>query len=148
MIIDLLKNNSDPKVIAKSIERIHRYSNAKLKENCSILNPVLTLTSVEDFADVNYAYIPEFKRYYFVDDIVTLNYNMIEVHCSVDVLYTYQANLMNTKFEWVRSYTLNSGLFPDPEWPLQSNKANINKVLGVFPHSTGNNYTLTVAGGA
>lgn len=38
----------------------------------------------------NYAYIPSFNRYYFIDDIVSVNNNMWELLMSVDVLMTYK----------------------------------------------------------
>lgn len=144
----VFQNKSDHKVIQKDIgQPIKEYTGVKLKENCSILSPVFTVTGFTDFETANYLYAEDFGRYYFIDDIVTLNYDMIELHCSVDVLYTYQEQISQTKFVWVRSSTLNSGFFPDPEWALQANKANENYIIGQFPTSTGNNYTLTVAGG-
>ena len=151
MNISVYRNQSDPKVIRKNIGNpLHTYTGVKLKENTSILQPVLNLTGFSDYEKANYVYIEDFGRYYFIDDIVALNYDMVELHCSVDVLYTYQAGLCSTRFEWVRTATLNSGFFPDPEWPLQGNKANINTIIGMFPNDIGdnkNNYYLTVAGG-
>ena len=38
---------------------------------------------------MNYAYIPEFERYYFVTNIVNVRNNLWEVHFHVDVLQTY-----------------------------------------------------------
>lgn len=123
-----------------------------LKESKSILNPVLILEADKlgnKWATVNYAYIPEFSRYYFIEDIVTLNHNMLELHLSVDVLQTYASSLKATAFEIVRSQSLHSGSFIDPELPILSDKFINTEMLrfGTVPANTGKNYIMTVAGG-
>lgn len=66
---------------------------ARLKENTSTSNPVFILQG--GVSAVNYA--RAFSRYYFVDDVVSIDNNMHELHCSIDVLATYRST--------IRSYT-------------------------------------------
>ena len=44
-----------------------------LKDNCSVTSPVLELKT-EGYPAYNYAYIPDFARYYYVNDWFFLKY--------------------------------------------------------------------------
>lgn len=62
---------------------------ATLKEGTSVENPVFLLSG-NDFT-INAVYA--FKHYYFVDDIVSVRNNLIEVKCSMDVGATYKSSI-------------------------------------------------------
>ena len=156
MRVELKTNSSDRKVIKKKIADVATLADVKIKESCSILSPVLQLSISNIKAgggrwrDANYCYIPEYDRYYFIDDIVVLNYDMAEISCSIDVLMTYQNSILKTPMEIIRSQSINSQLFVDPERPLTANKFWYPQLVGYFPtaiSSQNNNYTITVAGG-
>lgn len=129
----------------------------RLKENTSILNPVILVSkSVLDknYAKANYAYIKEFGRYYFINNIVAVTGGLLEISMEVDVLKTYAYDLMRTKFEIARAENVpaadlnNANFFIDTERALQNRKTVYYKILGHIPQdSTGNRYTITVAGG-
>lgn len=60
-----------------------------LREGCSIENPVIKVNHNANIILSNYAYIPEFGRYYFiVDHTIEHDFDIITLH--VDVLYTYR----------------------------------------------------------
>lgn len=69
-----------------------------LKDDCSVERPVIMIentrdshgSSLIDITHFNYAYIPDFGRYYYVDDIVFVTNNMLEVHLKVDVLHSFR----------------------------------------------------------
>lgn len=42
----------------------------------------------------NYCYIPQFKRYYFVNNIVIVNNSVMRLNCHVDLLQTYKENIL------------------------------------------------------
>lgn len=44
--------------------------------------------------NINYIYIPTFRRFYFIDEIVFVRKNLITISCSVDVLYTYRLKIL------------------------------------------------------
>lgn len=69
----------------------------KLKENCSISSPVFILKGV----DLEYNYLNFNNRYYFISDIVPVANNLVELHCSVDLLATFRTQIlsMNTFVE-------------------------------------------------
>lgn len=66
-----------------------------LKEDCSILNPkiILKTTSANVLQNWNYCLLPNFARFYFIDEIIIINKNETEVYLSVDPLATYKSYL-------------------------------------------------------
>ena len=88
-----------------------------LKEGCSIINPVLIFDRTVVGHTYNYVYIPDFSRYYFVDDIVYENAR-ITYYCSVDVLATYKTTIGNSSQYVLRSaYTYNEYVI-DQYYPI------------------------------
>lgn len=67
-----------------------------LKDGCSIENPVIKVSHNANIVLSNYAYIPEFGRYYFITDHrVEHDYDIISMH--VDVLYTYRNTIKQSQ---------------------------------------------------
>lgn len=79
---------------------------AVLKDNTSLLRPELEV--VENVTAYNYAYIPNFSRYYFVQDVIWER-GVWRVVLSEDVLATYKSVIGNTN-----AYILRSATFQDP----------------------------------
>ena len=44
----------------------------------------------------NYVHIPEFNRYYFINDIVSIRQNLWQITLSVDVLMSYKDQILKT----------------------------------------------------
>lgn len=69
-----------------------------LKENVDINTPIFKV----NFNPVNYNYcswqLPESNlvRYYYIDNIVYIHNKQFEVHCSLDLLATYKADIKNS----------------------------------------------------
>ena len=63
-----------------------------LKDECSITSPVLEL-KVTEKPNFNYAYIADFGRYYFINNIVEKTGRMFEIACHIDVLQTYKDDI-------------------------------------------------------
>lgn len=83
--------------VSKTFTVKHTYNNAKLKEDTSIVNPTIILGTVDDLADVNYMYIPTFKRYYYVNNIVALTGSRIALECACDVLNSFKSDIGKCK---------------------------------------------------
>lgn len=72
------------------------------------LNPVLIVdnnTTNVDIISCNYMQIPEFGRYYFITDIVGGPGKRLTINGHVDVLHTYQDDILNCKCIAERSET-------------------------------------------
>jgi hypothetical protein len=67
-----------------------------LRDECSIINPVIRIENFSgfDLSECNYAFIPEFGRYYFIENIKCVN-KLYEVQMHVDVLSTYKSVIRN-----------------------------------------------------
>ena len=95
MNIKLCSSASEIVAINKDISIIDDVS-ATIKGALSVENPVLILQYKSDIQpNVNYVYIPEYNRYYFVTDIINLTGGRYEIHCKVDVLMSFKDYILN-----------------------------------------------------
>lgn len=95
MNIKLCSSTSEIVAINKDISIIDDVS-ATIKGALSVENPVLILQYKSDIQpNVNYVYIPEYNRYYFVTDIINLTGGRYEIHCKVDVLMSFKNDILN-----------------------------------------------------
>lgn len=84
-----------------------------LKEQSSIINPVVLIRTDTTIMEYNYAEIDMFKRKYFVIDIKNVRNDLWEVSLHVDVLYSYKDVLLqNDYFVERNQYDFNDEL-PD-----------------------------------
>lgn len=84
-----------------------------LKEQSSIINPVVLIRADTTILEYNYAEIDTLKRKYFVTDIKNVRNDLWEVSLHVDVLYSYKdALLQNDYFVERNQYDFN-GELPD-----------------------------------
>lgn len=107
--------------------------NCRLLDNCSVMNPVLSLNvGISSFPDYNYCYIPSFRRYYWITDI-SFNASLLIVYLSVDVLATYKDTIGNETLYITRSAYDKDGYIADSFYPL-STEATIEQVTDYSPY--------------
>lgn len=96
--VDFMQNKSPVEKIGKNLQAGITISGISLKQDCSILKPVLhvgTSRAEHDIFLYNYMKIPQFNnRYYFIDDIVSVGQNRWEVSGHIDVLETYKSAIL------------------------------------------------------
>ena len=131
MQVVLYVNKSDKRKLEKELIEVANID-CKIKDDCSILNPTLIIQI--DSVDYNYAYIPEFNRYYYIDDIVTLNSRLKEISCSVDVRQSYREQLRNTSAIIARNERYYNQYIPDNMIGADSR---IEVTAKKFPYSLG-----------
>lgn len=66
----------------------------ELKDDTSILNPMIKIYSTSNLSGYNYMYIPEFGRYYYINDISSPRNNEWDISAHVDVLETYKTAIL------------------------------------------------------
>lgn len=88
MNITLCVNNSEKNKIGKSLSNLNIFSGT-LKEETSVTNPIIIM-ELENPTGFNYAYIPEFGRYYFIDDMISVRNGLWSISMSVDVLESFK----------------------------------------------------------
>lgn len=93
MTVDLKYNASDNNTINKNITAVSSAS-CVIKEPMDIENPHIILNSF-NYSSVNYAYIPDLNRYYFITDIINLTGGRVELVLDVDVLESFKSAILN-----------------------------------------------------
>ena len=93
MEINFYKNLSEKNKIGKVLNNTLTL-NGNLREESSIVNPTI-LVEHSNLSVYNYAYIPEFKRYYFVSEMTSVRNGLWRVTLSVDVLESYKTDILN-----------------------------------------------------
>ena len=94
MQIEFYKNSSEKNKIGKSKSNKLTLS-GNLHDECSITSPSILVESTS-LVDYNYCYIPEFKRYYFISDIVSVRNNLWRVSLKCDVLESFKSDILNS----------------------------------------------------
>lgn len=145
MQIVFYQNKSDDRVVTKSLDTVKTLSACELKRDCSILTPVFLVSgSVADFADINYCYVADFLRYYYITDIQTAGNGMTQITCRVDVLQSFSSAFLERDAIVARNENEFNLLLDDSEFRLYSNPLVITKnFTGGFSNPC---YVLTVAG--
>lgn len=98
-------------------------NDCRLKAPCSVLHPVLELlgnfSTYSAVIQANYAYIPDFHRYYFVTNW-TFDDNLLVCTLEVDVLATYKTAIKaSTQYVLRSAYSYNTDI-PDAKYPVLS----------------------------
>lgn len=91
MEISLYQNNSPSNFITKSLVNEIKL-NGTLKDSSSIIDPEI-LIAYNNLSRYNYMYIPEFKRFYYIQNITSIRNGLWVVKCHVDVLNTYRSEI-------------------------------------------------------
>lgn len=119
--VNLYQNESPVEKIGKNLTNSHTISDVVLKRDTSILRPVLLINSAQDIYTYNYMYISEFGRYYFIDDIRSINNNMWEISAHVDVLETYKTQILANTAILKRQEKKFNLYLDDPEFKVLNN---------------------------
>lgn len=90
---NLSPNNSINKILDGELD-----VEIKLKESTSITEPtILLFNSSANVKECNYCYIPNFKRYYFIDNISIQRQNLVLLSLKVDVLESFKDDILKSK---------------------------------------------------
>ena len=95
--VDFMQNKSPVEKIGKNLQAGPTITGVSLKKDCSILKPILHLGTSQvsgNIFEYNYMKIPQFNRYYFIDDIVSIGQNRWEISGHIDVLETYKSAIL------------------------------------------------------
>lgn len=92
MEIRLYNNISDNRTIRKKL--LNEFSlTGTLRDSCSLIEPVINIES-SNVLRFNYAYIPDFQRYYFVKEIINLRKNIWTLELEVDPLMSFKGDIL------------------------------------------------------
>lgn len=92
MEIKLYHNMSDNRTIRKKL--LNEFSlTGTLRDSCSLLEPIINIEN-SNVLRFNYAYIPDFQRYYFVKEITNLRKNIWTLELEVDPLMSFKGDIL------------------------------------------------------
>lgn len=113
--VKFYKTNSPKNKLVKSLTSIGTFPCA-LKENASVLNPVLIISTNENLYNSNYVEIPAFNRKYYITDIKSIGNNRWEVSAHIDVLYTYASEIKSNSAVIRRQENVYNLYLNDPDF--------------------------------
>lgn len=145
MTLKLYTNTSDRNHLDKVITQQGSDISGTLREDCSIVDPVIKIESITNFnlASCNYAYISEFGRYYYITNIVCTG-KLYELHMHVDVLMSFKSQIRGnsaviSRNQGVYNLYLQDGVFKTEAFPHYQ--------IMKFPSGfSGYHYIFSVAG--
>lgn len=147
MTLGLYYNKSENCVVNKDIETVATYE-GYLREESSITKPVVFIEgsfNIGNNINANYMYLPDYRRYYYITDIIQKRSNLVEIHGRVDVLNSFKTELNTCSGVIKRSQNVYNMYLDDGSFKIYQNK----KLLTIpFTNGFGNeNFILTMAGG-
>ena len=145
--IDLCYNNNEHNKIKKAVNIRHSLVGT-LREECSIVDPVVLIESATPLTDVNYAWIQTFHRYYFITNIESVRTNLWRVHMHCDVLMTYADAILATPAIIAKNETNWNSYLDDGQYRVASNPYIVTKEFpsGFGTGSLAHRYVLALAG--
>lgn len=94
MTITLYENKSEKNKVHKEITE-KSVKVGRLRENTSIVTPMFTIEGVfSELSQANYIYVAEFRRYYYITDMVQIAGNLTQISCRVDVLMSFKDEIL------------------------------------------------------
>ena len=91
----LYQNNSSNIRIDKSLDHLHTYD-CILKDTTSIVNPTIRIKATDiNVTKGNYGYIPKFKRFYYINNVRSINADIWEIDLHCDVLMSFRDDIID-----------------------------------------------------
>lgn len=124
MTIKTYRFLGDSRKIDKTLTLVKTYSNADIVGNMDIQSPIISL-QLDSFTDVinfNYIYIPELRRYYYVDNSTIREDGFVQLQCKVDVLKSFKTDILASTQYVERQEHKCSYQVPDNGYTIKSNR--------------------------
>lgn len=144
--ISLYKTASENNRVVKALTSGKEMS-GELRNQTSVLNPSIRIESSDNISTYNYAYIPEFGRYYYISDITSVRTNCWIISLRCDVLMSYSAQIKALRPIIEREEIGQSSGLIDSDMPIDINKK-VQKYYFPKGFTKDIQYVLTTSGGA
>lgn len=144
MDIKLFKTKSPNNAINKVLKN-QTIKSIKWKDDFSIINPVITLNGTISIYDFNYCYIPLFKRYYFINDIIQFPNKIYKLYLECDVLESFKHDILQS--QCFISHQLKNNPFYDDNSYKNEMKKEVNTYYSNTEISLENTQLLVTLGG-
>lgn len=136
-------NKSDKRYLNKNIELKYDNIPIQILEPSSVVRPRLRVSSGLIGQGVNYLYVTDLERYYYIKDWIMEN-GHVTLECEVDVLMTFNSSIKTQNVIVKRNERLFNMYLEDGQYKVQ-NRTAVRTV--VFPSGfTGHQIILGVVG--
>lgn len=121
-----------------------------LLDDTSLMNPTFKLSLASNPIGYNYAYVPDFSRYYFIQDISSRQ-NFWYISCSCDVLASFKTAIGTGNHYVLRSASSYDGTISDSVYPATTDASMVISAPASpydqpFKWSNGVSYVLGIVG--
>lgn len=118
-----LKNNTEPynKINKNTDDMTTLTLSGKLTDNSTIVDPVILIEYNGALTNYNYAYIPEFGRYYFIKNVESVSNGLWSVEMHTDVLKSFASSIMSSPAIVSRSSSNFNMMLNDDHYYTQEN---------------------------
>lgn len=141
--IVLMNNQEELNKITKSPQTVMTLSGT-LRENTDIVDPEINVAYNGTLTNVNYMYIAELHRYYFITKIESVRTGVWRIYAHCDVLKTYAEAILGTECVVARSESRYNLLLNDSMFKVYSNPR---LQIANFPNKfSGESYVLIMKG--
>lgn len=125
MNITFYKNTSEVASFPKNLSAGYSVTGT-LRSECDVLNPIIEFSGFSPALEhngvsYNYAYIDEFKRYYFITGSNSVRDDVVEISFHVDVLQTYWEKILEHEAFVNRSTNVYNPWIIDDKIPMYQN---------------------------
>lgn len=150
MVINLYQNQVDKRKLNKPLNLLTSVD-CDLLNPCTLLNPEVVLEIPDNIVkSVNYVYIPDFNRYYFIksDGINILPGGLVQLSLEVDPLMSWRSYINSLRAYILRNEFEYSKWMNDDMLPTRVNRIKDSQVIGSLPtDQSGRCVVLTVSSG-
>lgn len=129
MTIKLYKTPSEVNKVTKVLNDELSLT-GELRESSSVITPIIKIED-DDLTDYNYAYIPDFGRYYFITNITSVRNDLWELAMRVDVLMTYADEIKANTAVIARNSNLWNLYYQDEQFKILNYETIQTKAFGV-----------------
>lgn len=91
------------------------------QKNVSVKDPIITIAYSSEILGANYAYIPEYKRYYYINGYSNIVNGIMDVSMHVDVLMSFKDEFLQNEGYIDTSLGYGNFYLNDPNTPVQQN---------------------------
>lgn len=149
MQVILYNNASDSEHVTKNITELTRLNDVHPVDVVDLMSPLIRIGSVslDTLNNVNYAYIPDYGRYYYVDPPIASNNKVFALQLNVDVLMSFADEIKNLTAVIARQENNYNLYLQDPEFKVYANTEKKTIKFSKNPFTKSAQFLLTVSGG-
>lgn len=148
MDIFLYRTESASNVVDKRLTEVAHYTDVRLLDDTSILTPTIEVREsevIDNLWNINYFYIPKFKRYYFVTDAVATA-GMFRITGRVDVLKSFANEIKKSSQIITRQENLQDKYLHDAMIPISDKQEVVETEFGDTFDDTNSLFILVTTG--